>query len=439
MTQQTRCLTIIGGGPAGIQAALSAASHLEHIRLVSAGAPGDWSKFLPSRVWLAALEDVSRAERSPFSQVGTIDLKGLANEVNRVSQAWYKQVSEQLSQANVEVIEGIAAFRSSREIEVENSSTKIAFETGATLIASGAEAAFPSGFEPDSERVFSPATISQLKTIPESILVIGDACIGFEFVDIFSRLDVKVQWIVLDGGPRSGFSSEIDKHLLSALRDRGVEFFPGPPVSLERGDLVVASRPNGSRFEAEAAFVNIGHRPSLARLNLAAAGVSAGDNGMLQVDEYFRTNVPHVYAVGDALRFWAGNVAMGEAQCAALHASHIPVAPFDHDTTIISFGFNPQAAKVGNWDQGDPSVRSSMVPYSACLMAHIERQTEGFVRIAWNEDGRILGGHAVGANAADVLAPVAMTMKLSGTVTDLASMSFGHPYYAELTNRAVQQ
>ena len=394
MADRIRTLTVIGGGPAGVQAALSAAPHLEQVRLVASGPPGDWSKLLPSRVWLAAVDEISRASCSPFIEALGVDLGKLSDEVDRVSRSWRDRVRKELSEAGVEVVIGRATFRSRTELIVTDGSKDLTVETDATIIASGAEPAFPPGLEPDGEQVFSAATVSQMAAIPESIIVIGDGCIGFEFVDVFSRLGVNVRWIVLEGGPRSGFALEIDDQLLAAFRERGVEFLPGAPVSLERGPSVAVVRPDGSRFEADAAFVNIGHRPRISSLELAAAGLTTADNGALQVDEYFRTRAEGIYAVGDALRFWTGNVAMGEARCAALHAARVPVAPFDHDTTIIAFGYNPQVAKVGSWDVDEPSVRSGVVSYESCLMAHVERQMDGFVRVAWTEDERILGAHA---------------------------------------------
>lgn len=431
-------VVVIGGGPAGVEAALAAAPHVERVHLICGTYPGDWSRMLPSRIWLAALDDISRAECSPYVEKHPLNPEVVIEHIVSVTDRWRRHIDSELSTNGIEVIHGFGRFETANEVRVTAEARNEDFlRADTTIIASGAEPFFPPGLEPDGDRVFSPGTITQLSYIPGSILVIGDGCIGFEFVDFFSRLGVAVTWIVLEGGPRSGFDLEIDEFLLEIFASRGVKFQAGSPVLLERGSHIVARREDGSRYEAEAAFVNVGHQPNTRSLRLEAAGIRTDVHGMIKTDAFCQTNVPGIYAVGDAVRFRAGNIAMGEARTAARHAVGCEIPPFDLHCTVIPFGYNPQAAKVGTVNSEDVILSSCRIPYGVSLATHICGDSQGFVRVAWDGGARIVGGHAVGWNAADILAPIAVAMKLGGTVRDVSSLSVGHPYFTELAFKAL--
>ncbi|MCE2436324.1 MAG: NAD(P)/FAD-dependent oxidoreductase [Candidatus Latescibacteria bacterium] len=220
-------IIVIGGGPAGVEAAIAAAPYADSVVIISEGPVGDWGKLMPSRVWLTALDQMEIMEQSPLlrttSKAGAFDLDLIATHTDRVASSWKNYVTQELNQKRIQISIGRASFTSPNQVQITSNTGRRELAANAIIIASGAIPNFPSGFEPDGERVFSPSTIDQMKTLPKSIIVVGDGPIGFEFVEIFSRLGVHITWIVLAGGPRSGFGTEADEflirpdHLLRAL------------------------------------------------------------------------------------------------------------------------------------------------------------------------------------------------------------------------------
>ncbi len=433
-------LIVIGGGPAGVEAALTAAPYADTVNIVSDGPIGDWSKMMSSRIWQAALEHIAVTSDSPLIQPARrlgyddFDLSLIADHTNKAAKGWQHYAREECNKKGVTITVGQACFHSPNQLLITNDSgqqKQIAADS--IIIASGSTPYFPAGFAPDADRVFSPGTIEQLKALPQSILVVGDGCIGFEFVDIFSQLGIRVCWLVLEGGPRSNFDPEVDEFLISLFEQRGVQIEAGPPIAkFERGKNIVVVKVDGTQLEAEMAFVNVGHRPNLTPLNLAAAGLQANDNGFLKTDEFGRSDISHIYVVGGAKHFGAGNVAMAQARIAALHATQQNTAPFDRESTVICFGLNPQIAQVGTLRKEDGSIQSVSVPYEATILSHINHDLNGFVRVAWDERDRVVGGLAAGSNAADSLAAIAMSIKLKASIDDLAGMQGPHPAISEL-------
>ena len=366
-------------------------------------------------------------------QSWAFDLDLIAAHTDRVASSWRKYVTEELNQKGIQISIGRASFTSPNQVQITSHTGRQELSANAIIIASGAVPNFPPGLEPDGERVFSASTIDQMKILPKSIVVVGDGPIGFEFVDIFSRLGVPVTWIVLAGGPRSGFGTEADEFLINLFRKRGVRIKAGPPIEcIERGNDAISVIQNGSKIEAEMAFVNLGHRPNLKPLNLQAAGIEINERGLLEPDKFGRTNISNIYVAGDAIQFGPGTVAMGQARVAGLHAVKRKTSPFDHESTIISFGLNPQIAKVGTIHRDDGSIQSASVPFRATILSHITNELEGFIRVAWDNERRVVGGLAIGRNAADSLAPIAMAIKTRASIDDLAEMQGPHPNISEL-------
>ena len=432
-------IIVIGGGPAGVEAAVASAPYADSVVIISEGPVGDWGKLMPSRVWLTALDQMEMLEQSPLLRTApapkaeTFDLDLIAAHTDRVASSWRKFVTEELNRKGVQISIGRASFNSPNQVQIMSNVGRQELSAHAIIISSGAVPNFPPGFEPDGERIFSASTIDQMKILPKSLIVVGDSPIGFEFVDIFSRLGINVTWIVLAGGPRSGFGTEADEFLIRIFRERGVRVKAGPPIEyIERDNDAVSVIQNGLKIEAETAFVNLGHRPNLGPLNLQAAGIEVNERGHLEPDEFGRTNISNIYVAGDAIRFGPGTIALGQARVAGLHAANKKTIPFDLESTVISFGLNPQVAKVGTIQRDDGSVQSVAVPFRATILSHVNSELEGFIRVAWDNEGRVIGGLAVGRNAADALAPIAMAIKTRASIDYLAEMQGPHPNISEL-------
>ncbi|MCS6949841.1 MAG: FAD-dependent oxidoreductase, partial [bacterium] len=268
---------------------------------------------------------------------------------------------------------------------------------------------------------------------------------GSEFAYLFRVLGARVT-VVTDMPrllPRA--DEAVSQALEHAFRQMGIEVLLSSPVeSVTAGDggVQVLLR-DGRSLEGTHAFVAIGRRSDLSRLNLEAAGLPSSAQG-IPLNEYLQSPVPHLYAVGDAAgppftlnRGWA------QAYVAVRHALGVPVPPFRPELVVEAVYTQPQVAQVGITEaqarkQG-LRVRVLQAQYAHNLKAQLLGETEGFVKVVVEEDtGRLLGGAAIGAHAADVLAPLATAMALGGTVEALASLYPAHPTLVELLHEAAR-
>jgi pyruvate/2-oxoglutarate dehydrogenase complex dihydrolipoamide dehydrogenase (E3) component len=434
----THHIAVIGGGPAGIEAALAAARAGVRVTLVAEEALGgraNWHSLLPSKVWLAAAAQ---------HQLVPVDPPAVLERIRRTAVRWNTQQAEALQALRVTVLEGRAAFASAHALTVTGSDTQESqlLEADTIIIAGGSVPRFPPELRPDGKRVIAPRFAGKLTTLPTDAVVVGGGATGCEFVYLFNRLGVQVTWVVGPEGVLPGMAPAAGQSLAATLAGRGVDLRMGQVATgIERAeDAVSVVTAGGEQYRAALAFLAIGRRPDLSRLALAAAGLP--DTGRLSVDEYLRTSVPTIYAVGDAAGApMIANRALAQARIAARHASGATVAPFREDTVIHAVYSDPEVAQVGQLI--GPGLRNVRIPFATGLKAHLADEAElatGFFELAY--DGatmRVAGGLAYGAHAADALAPVAFAIQMGACVDDLAASYAAYPTISELAGLAARK
>jgi pyruvate/2-oxoglutarate dehydrogenase complex dihydrolipoamide dehydrogenase (E3) component len=194
---------------------------------------------------------------------------------------------------------------------------------------------------------------------------------------------------------------------------------------------------SGAAYTAEMAFVAIGMRPDLERLNLPAAGLKAGSSGGLPVDPYGRTAVPHIYLVGDAASPLSANISIAQGRVAGWRAAGLEVEPLHSDQAVMAIYTDPQVAMVGRMSDRSTPVQKVRLPFSACLRAHlmpVARQAAdtGFLEIAYDSGRRVVGALAVCPEAAELLTPLAVAIRAGMTIDALAAVYPAHPTFSEL-------
>jgi pyruvate/2-oxoglutarate dehydrogenase complex dihydrolipoamide dehydrogenase (E3) component len=184
-------------------------------------------------------------------------------------------------------------------------------------------------------------------------------------------------------------------------------------------------------YPAEMAFVAIGRKPDLTRLNLEAAGLSVETGQAPEVGGFGQSSVPGLYFVGDAAGPpMVANRAMAQARIAGLHAAGAKPASYRPDTVIAAIYTEPQVAQVGRVE--GEQVETVQAPFVVILKTHLLPEDDGFVELAYDGDRCVVGGLAVGPHAADVLAPIALAIQMNATLDDLASLYGAHPTVSEL-------
>jgi pyruvate/2-oxoglutarate dehydrogenase complex dihydrolipoamide dehydrogenase (E3) component len=427
-------ILIIGGGPAGIQAALAAAGAGCNVTLISDSPPGGraaWNTLLPSKIWLEA--------KAP------VDLARLRTRYEQVAGTWQRQLLNDLERAGVELRLGTASFMSPHEVQVTppEGGYPDQFSADVVILATGAVPFLPPGLQPDGECIFSPHLVWQIKTLPESMIVIGAGGPATEYVDAFSRLGVKVTWITGPVAALSAFPSDAGRFITALMERRGVHITAGMLArQIERtANGIQVQTANGGIHEAETAFVAIGLRPDFERLNLPAAGLKIGSSGGLMTDAYGRTAQPHIYLVGDAASPLSANISIAQGQSAGWHAAGLPVEPIRTDLAVMAIYTQPQVAMVGRIADRTGVLQKVRVPFNACLRAHLLDPSgadlstyleNGFVEITYDPARRIAGALAVCPEAAEILTPLAVAIRGEMTLETLASVYAAHPTFTEL-------
>lgn len=441
--QPNKHILVIGGGPAGVQAALAATGAGRSVTLISDGPPGGraaWQTLLPSKMFLES--SAAAAQQKP------VNLEHFHARYEQVAGAWQRQQVDALEQAGVRLLLGTASFLSPHEIQIQPPEGGYTDQLSADviIIATGAVPFLPPGLRPDGERIFSPHSIWDIKTLPEDMVVIGAGGPATEYVDAFSRLGVRITWITGPVAVLSAFPPDVGRMIASVMEKRGVRIITGLLARqidrTETGVRVVSAA--GGGYEAQTAFVAIGLRPDFERLNLPAAGLRPGSSGGLASDPYGRTAVPHIYLAGDASSPLSANIAAAQGRLVGWHAAGLEVTPLQIEGGVMAIYTNPQVAMVGRMSDRSQALQKVRVPFSTCLRAHLhpEQDTaeEGFIELAYTASAprRITGAVAVCPEAAEILTPLAVAVRAGMTVEDLAGIIAGHPTYSELAMLAAR-
>lgn len=425
---------VIGGGPAGVEAAITLANQGEKVTLVThGGAVGDW-KLATTSVWL---KEAGSKGKEKFS------LDKVRSLSEKLQKDWRGEHLDILNSLGVKIIEGKVTFASLNSIYVKNFTHKVSLTADKFIISVGSRPHFPEEMKPDGEKVFSFNTINKMKTLPKSITIVGDGPIGFEAVNIFSNLGIIVTWLVSNQGPSSLlFDKDIDEFLIRLYKERGVKIFPGEFVEkLERdSSVVIAERKDGERYQSEMAFITLGFQSNTNTLNLEATGLQTNNYGAFDFNEYGQTDHPHIYIVGDAQKSSTAVHSVSSARVAALHSCGRKPKPVDLQSLPISFNDFPQAANVGQIHMDKPGIYYEVIPiHRRNFSTYIHNKTEGFIKIIWNKEGVIIGASAIGYLAKEIISNLALMVKLKLSVDDISSFYVPHPSVNEATIHALHR
>jgi len=444
---------VIGGGSVGVHAAVEAARLGAEVTLISEGEIGGrttWDSLVPSKVLLTAADtvwDVCYAQhRGVKLSLEGAEVTDWMERIRQRTYQWGETQRQALQQAGVRVIYGVASFLHPHAVTVQaQDGSKQEVSLDVALIATGSVPIFLPSMKPDGKRILAPRFASSLQSVPEHIIIVGGGVTGSEFAYLFRVLGSQVT-VVTDVEhllPRA--DEEVSQTLEHAFRQMGIELLLSSPVqSVVATDGGVQVRLADERtLEGSHAFIAIGRRSDLSRLNLEAAGMPTTSQG-LPLNEYLQSPVPHIYAAGDAAgppftlnRGWA------QARVAVRHALGLPTLPFRAELVVEAVYTQPQVAQIGITEaqasQQGVSTKVLRVEYASNLKARLLGETDGFVRLlVENGTGRLLGGSAIGSHAADILAPLATAMALGATVETLASLYPAHPTLMELLYEAAR-
>jgi dihydrolipoamide dehydrogenase len=447
---------IIGGGPAGNQAATYAARLGAKVTVVErdviGGAAHLWD-CIPSKTMIAtggAMSFTRRIRGMGLEQRDPeVDIEALTNRVESIKSQMLSDTTRLLTSQGVRIISGSARFTGTHTAEVTGVDGTETIEFDAALIATGTRPRIPEWCEPDGDRILTTRDCYPPKTFPESITVVGSGVTGVEFVHMFSSFGAKVTLVVSRQMVLPGKDPEAAAILEDDFMSRGVKLLKGARAeSIDReGDEVVVRCDDGRVVRSTHAVLAIGSVPNTENLGLDAAGVQMNEWGYIDINHHCVTNQPHIYAAGDVSgKLPLSSVASTQGRKVAEHVMGLHTVEhrhLDYDKAASAIFTEPEIADVGLAEaeafSSGRKIRVTKVPFSTTPKALINADPRGFVKIISDPaTGEVLGGSIVGRHAAELISVIALAVTANLRVTDIVESLLVHPALAEALAEAAE-
>nr|MBP9837830.1 FAD-dependent oxidoreductase [Pseudomonadota bacterium] len=326
-------IIVIGSGPSGQKAAIQAAKLRKKVAIIEASryVGGVWSNTgtIPSKSFREAVMYLSGfRERgiygSAYRVKSKISMNDLTFRIESIVNHENQIIEDQLNRNRVEILRGQASFIDENTVKIESEDGVVSKTAGIIIIAVGSRPHHPANFEMDKDKIIDSDTVLAMKELPINMLVVGGGIIGIEYASMFAVLGVKVTLVEARNNLLEFVDREIVESLQYHLRTLGIIFRIGEEVShvSRRSDGQVETLlKSGKKIVTETVLVSAGRQGATDNLNLASIGITPDSFGRIKVNQFFQTEKPNIYAVGDVIGFPAlASTSMLQGRSAACHA-----------------------------------------------------------------------------------------------------------------------
>lgn len=442
-------LVVIGSGPSGQRAAVSAMKKGKKVALIEmrsvVGGVSINTGTIPSKTMREAVLHLSGYNyRSVYGMnyrvKEKITMADLAFRVQHVIKTEIDVTEAQLSRNGVEVITGVANFVDDRHVRVKGIGGESVLEADKIVIAVGTKPADSPKVPINGRTIINSDQILELQVLPKTLIVVGGGVIGVEYTCMFAALGVRVT--LVEKRPRllEFADQEIVEALSYHLRDSRVTMRLHEEVeSVEEQGVttVVANLESKKRISGDALLYAVGRQGNVGELNLAAAGIEADSRGRIPVDKDFATKVPHIYAAGDVIGFPSlASVSMEQGRIAVERAFGDESA--HSNPSLYPYGIYtiPEISFIGKTEEQlteeDVPYEVGVAYYREIARGQIRGDTTGRLKLIFHRENRlILGVHIIGEGAAELVHIGQAVMALGGTVDYFIDSVFNYPTLAE--------
>jgi NAD(P) transhydrogenase len=441
-------LIVIGSGPAGQKAAVQGAKLRKHVAMIErrhmVGGVCVNTGTIPSKtlreavVYLTgmSLREVYGASYRVKSDITIADLD---QRTHQVIAREVDVIRDQLLRNHVDLVFGTARFVDANTLGLQlDTGDERQVSAERIVVAVGTKPTRPSGVEFDDVTVIDSDGLLGMKRIPASLVVVGAGVIGIEYASMLAALGTKVTVVEKQSGMLEFCDDEIIEGLQHQLRERGLVFRFGETVTgVELHDgAAVTHLQSGKRIAADAVFYSAGRQGATDTLSLDRAGLEADARGRIPVDAHYRTAVPHIYAVGDVIGF--PSLAATSMEQGRLAARHAFGEASNEMSTLLPIGIYtiPEISFVGRTEE---KLTAEGVPYEIGISRYRELargqilgDMHGMLKLLVSaEDRRLLGVHALGTGATELIHIGQAVMAFDGTIDYLVETVFNYPTLAE--------
>lgn len=448
-------VVVIGAGPAGYVCAIRLAQNGKKVTVIDKAEVGGVCLnrgCIPSKALIYAgtlYEKMSHAATMGIEVSGVkIKMPKLIEWKNGVVNKLTSGVGQLLKANGCTVISGDAKFTGQKTLEVTTAKGKETLSFNHCVIATGSRPTEINGFKVDQETILDSTGALDLKAIPKSMLCIGGGYIGLELGTFYAKMGTEVTVVEAADRLLTLVEPEISQLLTKKLTTRGVKVLTQTKVmgskTTKQGVEVTLNDGKGEKkIVVEKVLVTVGRTPNSNGIGLDKAGVKIDEKGFIPVDPSRRTNVPHIYAIGDIagqpmLAHKGSKEGLVAADAIAgkktvYDVVAMPAVIFT-DPEIATVGLSETEARAKSND-----VKVGVFPFAANGRALSVAEPDGFVKmIGDGKTGRLLGVHIIGAEASNLISEAALAIEMGATVEDIALTVHPHPTLPETLMEAAE-
>jgi NAD(P)H dehydrogenase (quinone) len=444
-------IVIIGGGPAGYEAALIAAARGARVTVIDSDGIGGAAVLfdvVPSKAFIASTGVRTELRRGPHLgfdvdiEAAKISLPDIHQRIKRLAAEQSADIKAQLLSAGVDVVEGAGQLvdanpglaTHSVQATAPDGSTNV-YDADVVLIATGASPRELPTARTDGERILNWRQLYDLQALPEHLIVVGSGVTGAEFVHAYTELGVDVTVVASRDQILPYEDADAAAVLERIFSERGVQLVKNARAdSVTRTDSgVLVTLADGRTVEGSHALMTIGSVPNTSGLGLERVGIELGRGNYLTVDRVSRTSVTNIYAAGDCTGLLPlASVAAMQGRIAMWHALGEAVTPIRLRTVAAAVFTRPELAAVGvpqsAIDDGSVLARTIMLPLHTNARAKMSGLRHGFVKLFCRQaTGVVIGGVVVAPIASELILPIATAVQNRLTVNHLAQTLAVYP------------
>ena len=442
-------LLVIGSGPSGQRAAVSAVKKGKRVALVEmrsvVGGACINTGTIPSKTMREAVLHLSGYNyRSIYGMnyrvKEKITMSDLAFRVQHVIKTEIDVTEAQLSRNGIDVITGVASFVDTNHVRVEGLNGSTVHQAEHIVIAVGTKPANSAKVPINGRTIINSDQILDMQNLPKTLIVVGGGVIGVEYTCMFSALGVRVTLVEKRPKLLEFADQEIVEALSYHLRDSRVTMRLAEEVgSVEElaDGTVVANLESKKRISGDALLYAVGRQGNIDELNLQAAGIEADSRGRIPVDKDFRTKVPHIFAAGDVIGFPSlASVSMEQGRIAVERAfgdEGVQSNPSFYPYGIYTI---PEISFIGKTEEQltdeDVPFEVGVAYYREIARGQIGGDTTGRLKLIFHRETRhLLGVHIIGEGATELLHIGQAVLILNGTMDYFIDTVFNYPTLAE--------
>ena len=438
-------LVIIGSGPAGQKAAIAASKAGKKVALVerafSVGGACLHQGTIPSKTLREAVSYLSGIRQrelygAAYRVKDNITIQDLTFRTQRVIEREVNVVRDQLVRNYVDIISGTGCFVEPHKILVTTETGSRILNAGKVILAVGTKPARPPGIEFDDRKIIDSDGLLNLAEIPRSMTFVGAGIVGVEYATIFRTIGVRVTLIDGRRRPLDFIDNEVEDNLYFHMRDEGITLRFGEKVSTVQrteDDRVRIRMESGKELKSDSLMFAAGRVGASKDLNLEAIGLETDQRDRIKVvDEFYRTSVEDVYAVGDIIGFPSlASTSMEQGRIAAMHAMGVEVPPMSRRLPYGVYTI-PEIAMVGPTEE---ELTKQAVPYETGVArfrelsrVQISGGHAGFLKILFHREERtLLAVHILGEQATELVHIGQVLIDHGATIDYLRDAVFNYP------------